>query len=102
MNSLYNKTVKFVDEAFGMKKEHFARTVYWVKKLKPDADLAMLIAAYAHDIQRAFSREELMEKIMKRDEGFQDTEMLKTHQDEGAKIIGEFLDSIGADQELVE
>ena len=57
MNSLLKKTIAYVDKSFGEKKEHFDRTLYWVLKLKPDADEALQIAAYSHDIQRAFDNQ---------------------------------------------
>jgi len=34
--------------------EHLLRTGYWVKKLNPKADLATILAAITHDIERAF------------------------------------------------
>ena len=33
---------------------HFDRTVYWVEQLMPNADEAMRVAAFAHDIERLF------------------------------------------------
>ncbi len=56
----YPKVKKFVEESFAKKGKfsdelrHFWRTAYWLKKLDPKADEAMLIAAVAHDIERAF------------------------------------------------
>lgn len=35
--------------------DHFERTVYWIKQLKPNADAALLIAGYSHDIQRVLA-----------------------------------------------
>ena len=59
MSKLYDKVEKFVEKSykgkFGM--VHFKRTVYWIRELKPNADEAMLIAAIAHDIERAFRKE---------------------------------------------
>jgi Domain of unknown function (DUF4202) len=82
--------------------EHFLRTVHWLKMLKPDADEALLIAAVAHDIERAFRRHETYDKIKKSDKGFRSDEHLTHHQKEGARIISEFLQQIGADQRTIE
>jgi HD superfamily phosphohydrolase YqeK len=35
--------------------KHLIRAEYWLKKLKPDADEALVIAVITHDIERAFS-----------------------------------------------
>ena len=54
---LYKKVEQFVQESFieanKIETKHAARTVFWVKKLYPEADQALLIAAIAHDIERA-------------------------------------------------
>ena len=54
------------------KQKHFDRTLYWVLKLKPDADEAFQIAAYSHDIRRAFDRERANNAVGKSKKGFQD------------------------------
>lgn len=79
---------QFVDECFEGKKAHFERTVYWLKQLKPDADEAMQIAAYAHDIERAFSRQPME---FWKDRELNDPEHLKEHQEKGARRISGFL-----------
>lgn len=91
---MFNKVRQFVNESFkqsghGENLDHFKRTVYWVKKIKPDVDEPTLIAAYAHDIARAFRRANTKE--MFKDKEFDDPEILEEHQKEGARIIGEFL-----------
>ena len=63
--------------------------MYWLLKLKPDADEAMQIAAYAHDIERAFARPP---KGFYQDKELNDPIYLKKHQENGAKIITEFLE----------
>lgn len=67
MNKYYKKAEQFVKESFvktGKKHEmpHFERTVYWLLKLKPDADEALKIAAIAHDIERAFREKDMFIK----------------------------------------
>ncbi len=69
--------------------EHFEKAVYWVKQLMPDADKAMCIAAYGHDISRAFRKTNTKETF--KDREFNDPEILADHQEEGARIICELL-----------
>lgn len=98
----FRKVRKFVDSSFDSTKlPHFERTVYWVKKLKPDADEALLISAYAHDIQRAF-RVGRDKGLIKSKSGFQDENLMKIHQEEGARIMGDYLEKVGANKKLIE
>ena len=104
MTELFNKVKQFVEESFekcGFREQikHLERTVYWVKRLKPDADEALLIAAFAHDIQTAYHWKKLQREIYKTK--FIDKERLKKHQEEGAEIIGEFLEKQGANPEII-
>ncbi|MCR4311256.1 MAG: DUF4202 family protein [Candidatus Taylorbacteria bacterium] len=92
--SLYEKVVEFVDEAFKGKKPHFERTVFWLKTFLPTYTEAHEIAAYAHDIERGVMGE--------KDRDYLNPEILKRHQEEGAKIVEEFLFAQGADQMLIE
>ncbi len=85
---MLEKIKRFVDDAFKEKKVHFERSVYWLKQLKPDADETMQIAAYAHDIERAFARPPM--EFWKIHE-LNDPDYLKKHQENGAKIISKFL-----------
>ena len=88
MNML-QETKEFVAKAFeGKSLTHFEKTIYWVKQLEPQASEAMFIAAYSHDIARAYSNEPITK--------FQhiemnDPEYLKVHQEQGAQIMKEFL-----------
>lgn len=36
--------------------KHLIRAEYWLKRIKPDADEAMVIAVISHDIERAFPK----------------------------------------------
>jgi len=104
MSELFNKVQKFIKEYFkehGFERQikHLERTVYWVKKLKPNADEAFLIAALSHDIQTASRWKELQKEISKT--RFIDKERLEEHQREGARIIGKFLEKQGASSELI-
>lgn len=98
MDTLYQKVVEYVDQSFGKKSEHFERTVYWLLQLKPDADIYFQIAAYSHDIQRAFVFKETLEMVEKSESGFKDPEFLKSHQEDGAKRMYEFLMKNGCDE----
>ncbi|MBI2631520.1 DUF4202 family protein [Candidatus Pacearchaeota archaeon] len=104
MSELYDKVERFVEVSysgkFGM--VHFKRTVYWVKQLKPDADEAMLIAAIAHDIERAFREEGSKQMQRIKSSGMKDEDFLKYHQEKGAEIIEEFLIKNNANLKLVE
>ncbi|MFA6325280.1 MAG: DUF4202 family protein [Candidatus Paceibacterota bacterium] len=91
--SLYNKVVEYVDKAFGKKKSHFERAVYWIEKLIPNATEAHKISAYAHDIERGIKGES--------DRDYLNPEILKRHSEEGAEIIGKFLEKNGADIEII-
>lgn len=104
-HKLYKKVKQFVidsfnkaDKAYQIK--HFIRTVYWLKKLKPDADETLLIAAVAHDIERAFRQKDMSEKIKLF--GFADLSFLRPHEERGAEIIGEFLKNQSAASDFVE
>ena len=104
--NLYKKTEQFVVDSFtkagderGIK--HFLRTAFWVKKLKPDADDAMYIAAVAHDIERAYRNNNEINDIFKK-KGFRDEEFLRYHQEIGGQIISDFLKKQNADKKLIE
>jgi len=90
---LYNKTIEFVDKSFSGKKPHFERTVFWLEKFLLGATEAHKIAAYAHDIERGVSGEKNREYL--------NLEFLKYHQNEGAEIIGKFLEKNGAGIETI-
>ncbi len=103
MNKLLDKVKQFVDESFKYDEaqiRHFDRTVYWLQQLKPEADEALLIAAYAHDTERAFRLPEKSHEITGK--SFLDPESLKQHQEKGAKIIGDFLEKNGAGRETID
>lgn len=101
---MLSKIKQFVDESFNQinrsrSLKHFDRTVYWVKKIKPDTDEPILIAAYAHDISRAFSKEFRIEGIKNKD--LTDPRILRKHQDESARIVVDFLRKENYDENLI-
>lgn len=93
---LYKKVVKYVDISFKGKSPHLERTVYWIEKLIPTATEVHKIAAYAHDMERAFRNPG---KVMP--ESFLDQFYLKDHPEEGAKIMGKFLEKNGANKATI-
>jgi len=105
--SIYDQVERFIIDTFtkagddhGIK--HFIRTVYWVKFLNPDADEALRVAAVAHDIERGIRNRQDYSHINKNDKGFRSDEHLRHHQEEGARIIGEYLHTIGVDDQFIE
>ncbi|MFA5047731.1 MAG: DUF4202 family protein [Patescibacteria group bacterium] len=93
---MLEKVKQFVDESFAKginfsptQKFHFEGTLHWIKVLRPDADEAMQIAAYAHDIARAFRETDSVETFKYKE--FNDPDYLKEHSESGAKIMAEFL-----------
>ena len=73
---------------------HAKQTVCWVRALKPDADEALLIAAVAHDIERAIHGDWKA--------GSDDPEALRKHQDLSATEIEKFLKMEGVDEGIIE
>ncbi len=105
-SKLYAKAEKFVIGSFNRmgltyQIKHFKRTVYWIKKLKPDADEALLIAAIAHDIERVFRKSISHKQVKESAKGFSDEKYIGPHQREGAEIIANFLKREGADRRLI-
>lgn len=91
---IYNKVEQFVIDSFNKagktdQIKHFIRTMDWLKILRPDADEALLIAAVAHDIERAFRQQDIIEKKITL--GFASPEFYQLHEERGAKIIADFL-----------
>lgn len=103
----YNKVEQFVKDSFIKAHnpgdiKHFERTVYWLKQLKPDADEALCIAAFAHDTERAFRETSTHPMAGKSLKGFRDEQFLAYHQNKGAEIISDFLKEQKAPQELID
>ena len=90
--NMLEKVKEYVKEVYEGYVDHFDRTVYWIKQLRPDADEALLIAGYSHDIQRKISPQE-EPKFVKGDQ-------LRYHQEEGGRIMYEWLKKNGASEEM--
>lgn len=96
---IYNKAEQFVMDILGKVDGqndiiHAKQTVYWVKQLNPNADEALLVAAVAHDIERAIYGDWK--------KGSDDPEALRKHQDLSAIEIGKFLKSEGVEERFIE
>ncbi|MFC1648695.1 DUF4202 family protein [Nanoarchaeota archaeon] len=104
MGDLYQEVEKFIRDAFTqVNKEihiqHAIRTVHWVEQIKPDADLALRIAALGHDIEKAFRQDDMDKR--KQSVGYTGEEFLRPHEERSAEIIGDFLSKQGADKEII-
>lgn len=100
---MFDKVKKFVDDSFRKKDSskiltHFERTVYWAKQLNPNADEAVLIAAYAHDIGRAF---ETISDDFWKDKELNDPDYLEQHQKDSARILADFLRKENYDEDKI-
>ena len=98
-NGLYLKSKKFVQDAFVKAKnpieiDHAERTVKWIKRLRPDADEALLAAGLLHDIERAFYGDWK--------KGSNKVDALIEHQNKSAMTAKKFLRDINADKFLIE
>ena len=104
MMKLYQKVEQFVRETFKNKHGmvHFERTVYWIKQLRPNADEALLIAGISHDIERGFRTSGGDQEKKAKEIGYHHVDFFMYHEEEGARIIGEFLEKEGADKDIIE
>jgi len=95
--TIYEKTVAFVDDAYnGKQKPHFDRAVYWLERFLPECSEVHKVAAYSHDIERAFRPADKKEP-----DDYLDKEFLVYHQEKGAEIMKEFLTKEGQSQEFI-
>ena len=105
MGDIYKKSRNFVINSFtrinkSYSIKHLERTVYWLKKLKPDADEALLISAIAHDIERAYRKVDMDGK--KLELGYTDKGFFRPHEEIGADIIAKFLFEENVDNKTIE
>lgn len=102
---IYSEAEQFVFDSFNKAEKpsqikHFVQTVYWLKILSPDADEALLVAAIAHDIERAFRQKDVLGK--KTSAGFTSSEFYRPHEERGAEIIADFLKHQNVDDGFIE
>lgn len=86
---MLDQVQKFVTESFGEENRHLVRTLHWMRELLPQAPEEMLIAAVSHDIERAFNEEA---KTMN---SFRTGDGQREHEEEGGRIMYEFLTKEG-------
>jgi len=100
-NDLHKEVERFVINSFGINNPntvHLLRTAYWIKKLEPETDEALLVAAVSHDIERAEKKGPDTPNYMIKNVN----EYLEYHQKRGAEIIGDFLIQKGAEPATVQ
>jgi len=76
---------------------HSKNTLKWVLKLKPNADVALQIAALGHDIERAIE-----EKKVKRKDFESYNEFKKEHAVSSVKILERIMMDCGVNKDLIE
>lgn len=96
MTDYLKLTGKFVDESFGKRKPHYERTVFWIKQLDSDVDLALQVAAYGHDVERAFNKNENKKKYLIYD----NPRDLTKHQEDSGQVMYEFLIRQGVEKKF--
>jgi hypothetical protein len=102
---IYKEAEQFVFDSFNKAEKssqikHFVQTVHWLKVLSPEADEALLVAAIAHDIERAFRQKDVLEK--KTLAGLTSIEFYRPHEERGAEIIADFLKHQNVDDSFIE
>lgn len=102
MSGLFNTVRSYVQESFHNEAQmlHFDRTVYWLQRLKPAADEALLIAAIGHDLERAFRKKH--EDYVQTGKHFTNEEQLQHHSEVSAQILADFLSKNNAPSNLIQ
>ena len=80
-------------------KDHLLSMEKWIKTIYPQADDALIIAAVAHDIERAFPLED--DEMKPEKKSWDDKTYLTWHGQRSAKYIESFLVNNDADPKLV-
>ncbi|MGB0757502.1 MAG: DUF4202 family protein [Patescibacteria group bacterium] len=103
MLKIYPKVEEFVKESYGGKRslDHFYRTVYWAKELKPDTDEAFCVAALAHDIERSQKIVPIDPETTKKTH-YQDPDYLKNHSEASAEIVKDFLEKENVEKGFID
>lgn len=79
----------------GRESSHAENTLHWVMKIKPDAHLALQIAALAHDIERGVSPR------FKSDDFKNHGDYKKAHSERGADILNKILNKHDIDKKII-
>lgn len=78
-----------------LERQHAENTLLWVKKIRPDASMALQIAAIGHDIERGVPPRY-------RDEDFENHDDYKTaHSERGAQILEEIMRRYKIDEKVI-
>jgi predicted ABC-type ATPase len=90
-DDLLEKSIGFTDRSFGKKKQHFVKTLHWLLQLKPNADMAFQVAAYTHDVERAFKKANGRKRLI-----YKTKDDLIRHEKDSGSIMYDFLIKEGA------
>lgn len=101
---IYRKVKDFIVDSFTRANKvssirHLLRAVYWVKKLRPEADEALLCSAIAHDVERATRPKGFVEKDHQKSAN--DPVFRRWHSEKGAEVIGNFLREHGIAHDFI-
>jgi hypothetical protein len=77
------------------------RTGYWIKRLVPEANDELYIAAITHDIERAFGKSRTPPSPEEKGVRWDDEIYNKWHGERSANFVSEFLKKEGADEKLI-
>ena len=99
-SALFKAAEAYAEAAFddgGRTIRHLRNTATHVVELMPAADEALLIAAVTHDIERSSAQPNPYAGG-----SFRDPRFLNHHQEEGARMMAEFLETQGAPLSLID
>ena len=76
---------------------HSKNTLEWLRKLKPDADEALKIAALGHDIERAIEERKVRREDYKNYDEFKDA-----HASNSAKVLTEIMEACNISKKIAD
>ena len=97
---LIAKIQKWVEENYS-NADHLVRTGYWIKKLYPKVDDALIVAAITHDIERAFKDDKNPPSPEFGGAKWGDDIYDRWHSERSAKFVSEFLKEEGVDKAFI-
>lgn len=93
---IWRKILAILDKSeLAEESSHAKNTLWWVKKLKPDASMALEIAALAHDLERGIAPR-CREKDFETHEEYK-----KAHSERSALILEKILRYYSLDEDLI-
>jgi len=98
---LVNKVQKWVEEIYS-NADHLVRTGYWVKRLYPEADDTLIIAAISHDVERAFDEGRNPPSPEMGGAKWDDPVYNRWHSKRSAAFVKNFLDKEGANPKIID